>query len=116
LTNIWGGYIGSAEIDPNAIFHPNFSNLFLGEVMRLDVVHLPLVFGRMKHHLTWSGKPAFGLLAVKRMSADNAAEVDFDVEFHLSRGFRLYGLVGFVRSDALPTTTMVGRAQFRYAF
>jgi hypothetical protein len=116
MTNIWAGYIGSAEIDPNAIFSPNFSNLFLGEVMRLDVVHLPLVFARVKHHLTWRGKPTVGLLAVKRMSADNAGEYDFDMEVHLSGGFRLYGLVGFVRSDALPATTVVGRAQFRYAF
>jgi hypothetical protein len=116
LTSLWGGYIGSAEIDPNALFHPTFSNLFLGEVMRLDVVHLPLVFARAKHTTTWRGKPAFGVLAVKRTSGDRAEEYDLDMEIHLSRGFRLYGLVGFVQSEALPTTTLVGRAQFRYAF
>jgi hypothetical protein len=116
LTSLWAGYIGSAEIDPNARFAPAFSNLFLGEVMRMDVVHLPLAFGRVKHTTTWKGKPAFGLFAVAQTSGARAQEYDFETEFHLARGLRLYGVVGFVRSADLPDTTMVGRIQMRYAF
>lgn len=114
--SIWGGYLGSAAIDPNARFHPTFSNLFLGEVMRLDVVHLPLVFARAKYTLAGRGRPAIGIVAVKRTSGDKAEEYDLDVEIRFSQGLRLYGLAGFVRSEALPTTTVVGRVQFRYAF
>jgi hypothetical protein len=116
LTSLWGGYIGSADIDPNARFAPAFSNLFLGEVMRLDVVHLPLVFGRVKHSLPWKGKPAIGFFAVGQTSGARSEEYDFEAELHLARGLRLYGVVGFVRSAALSGRTMVGRVQMRYAF
>jgi hypothetical protein len=116
LTSFWMGYIGSAEIDTGALFRPSFSNLFLGEVMRLDVVNMPLVFGRVSHRLPWRGKPSVGLFAVAQTSAAQTEEYDFESEVNLSRRLRLYGVVGLLRSGALSETTMVGRVQFRYAF
>jgi hypothetical protein len=116
LTSFWLGYIGSAEIDSGALFRPAFSNLFLGEVMRLDVVNMPLVFGRASHRLPWRGKPSIGLFAVVQTSNSRTEEYDFEFEINLSQRLRLYGVAGLVRSGALDETTMVGRAQFRYAF
>ncbi len=110
------GYIGSAEVDPDARFRPTFSNLFLGEVMRLDVANMPLVFGRLKHTLTWRGRPSIGFFAVAQTSATRAEEYDLELDVHLTRGLRLYGVVGFVRAESLPSSTTVARAQFRYAF
>lgn len=49
LTKLFGRYVGMHKIDATAIATPSFSNIFAGEVLRLDALDMPFFQAGIKH-------------------------------------------------------------------
>ena len=116
-TKFSAAYIGKYNIDDNAIFQPLFSNLFLGEIMRMDAVDFPLWQVAVKHR--FPGKIKFRL-AVKAVGQIENAKTN---EQNLEAGVLIFNnhlkitLIGsHVTSDVLPNDFYTVRLETRLAF
>ncbi|MCD4813050.1 hypothetical protein K8S19_05105 [bacterium] len=87
LTSISVGYLGQSEWNGDAKFQPTFSNLFFGEVMRLDAVNLPLAFAEVRHRFPGKLKPYVQLKGVKQLEDQQTMEMNFEA------GVSLFGHV-----------------------
>jgi hypothetical protein len=67
-TRISGAFIGKYDIDKDAIFQPLFSNLFLGEIMRLDAPDFPLWQAAIKHRFAGKLKIHLAIKAVSQIN------------------------------------------------
>jgi len=122
---IWGsgafsdvafGYLGRIEVDDGARFYPAFSNLFMGEVVRLDTPDLPLYFGEVTHTLPWRFKPSISALLVKQERGDRTSELDLVLGLRLRDGLRLSARYSGIRSDRLQEPVHGSRVELRWAF
>ncbi len=116
-TKISGAYIGKADIDDNAIFQPLFSNLFLGEIMRMDAPDFPLWQGAIKHR--FSGKLKFHLAfkAVGQTEQPKTNEQDIEAGVLLFKNHLKITLVGSrVQTNNLPNEFYTARVEMRLAF
>ncbi|MEA1873202.1 MAG: hypothetical protein U9N51_02075 [Bacteroidota bacterium] len=116
MTAIEAGYIGLFEIDDDAVFQPLFSNLFLGEIMRLDAADFPLWTGEIKHR--FPGKIALhtAVKAVGQTSGNNTNEIDIEVGAKLFNHSKITAIMSRVQTDALPDDVFMARLEVKVAF
>ncbi len=117
LTKISGAYIGKVDIDNNATFQPLFSNLFIGEIMRMDAAQFPLWQAMIKHR--FPGKRKFHIAAKFVGQIEDAETNEQDLELGLM-AFKNHLKVTFIGSHvqtlALPNDFMMFRVEMRLAF
>jgi hypothetical protein len=116
LTRIALGYVGSRAIDEHARFSPAFANLFLGEIMRLDVARAPLAFARVEQTLAVKTRPYARLFYVAQLEDDRTSELDLELGLRVFRGARIFIAQGWIQSDVLPSATRTSRLGLRWAF
>ena len=117
LTKISGAYIGKTDIDDNATFQPLFSNLFIGEVMRMDAAQFPLWQGMIKHR--FPGKRKFHIAAkfVGQIEDVKTNEQDLELGLMAFKNHLKVTLIGsHVQTLALPNDFMMFRVEMRLAF
>jgi hypothetical protein len=116
-TKISGAYIGKSDIDNNSLFQPLFSNLFLGEIMRLDAAEFPLWQVALKHR--FPGKLKFHI-AVKTVGQIEDAEIneqDLELGIIALKNHLKVTLIGSrVESLLLPNEFYMARVEIRLAF
>ncbi len=117
LTKISGAYIGKSNIDDNAVFQPLFSNLFIGEVVRMDAPNFPLWQTSIKHR--FPGKLKFNIALKAVGELDNAKTNEQDIEF----GFLAFKkhlkatIIGSrINSFAFDNNVFMARIELRLAF
>lgn len=115
-TQIDVSYLGKMDISANAHFYPAFSNLFLGEVMRLDAIDLPLVSASLKHQFNGKLKPTIQLNGVKQLRAEHSQEIDFIAGIKLFGNARLTGISSYVSSSLLTKDYWMNKLELRIAF
>ncbi|GAB4283644.1 MAG: hypothetical protein Kow0068_08530 [Marinilabiliales bacterium] len=72
------GYFGDYKIDDNALPYTSFSNLFIGEVMRMDIMDMPLYQLSAKHRIPkW--KTQFKIQATKQFTNQHISEYDLAI-------------------------------------
>jgi len=116
-TKISMGYIGKVNVDDNAFFQPIFSNLFLGEIMRMDAVDFPLWQAAVKHR--FPGKYKFHIAAkgVGQLELGKTNEQNIEVGVLLFKNHFKVTLVGsHVDTDYLPNDFFTTRLEMRLAF
>ncbi len=117
LTKISAAYIGKVDVDKSAIFQPLFSNLFIGEVMRMDAPQFPLWQAAIKHK--FPGKRKFHLAAkfAGQIEGNETNEQDIEVGMMLFKNHFKMTLIGsHVKTLALPNDFMMVRLEMRLAF
>lgn len=117
LTKISGAYIGKADIDNNATFQPLFSNLFIGEVMRMDAAQFPLWQAMIKHRFPGKMKIHIAAKFVGQIEDVKTNEQDLELGLMAFKNHLKLTLIGsHVQTLALPNDFMMLRLEMRLAF
>ena len=117
LTKISGAYIGKYNIDDNAIFQPLFSNLFLGEVVRMDAPNFPLWQAAIKHHFPNKMKFHVALKAVGELENAKTNEQDIEFGFLAFKNHLKTTLIGSrITSGVFSNDVYMARVELRLAF
>jgi len=117
LTKISGAYIGKADIDKNSTFQPLFSNLFIGEVMRMDAAQFPLWQAMIKHRFPGKMKIHIAAKFVGQLEDAKTNEQDLEVGLMAFKNHLKVTLIGsHVQTEALPNDFSMLRLEMRLAF
>ncbi len=116
MTQLATSYIGKYNIDDNAIFQPLFSNLFVGEIMRLDAPDFPLWQVKVKHHFPGKVKFHVGLKAMGQIENNKTSEIDLELGMKLFKHAKITTIFSRVESKALQEDIYMGRIELRLAF
>lgn len=116
-TKISGAYIGQLNVDEDALFQPLFSNLFLGEIMRMDAVDFPLWQATIKHRFPGKLKFHIAVKGVGQVEKSNTNEQNIEMGVMLFKNHLKVTLVGsHVSTDLLPNDFNTARLEMRLAF
>ncbi len=115
-TNISAAYYGKYNINKGAIFQPLFSNLFLGEIMRLDAVDFPLWYVKIKHNFSGKLKFHIALKSVGQIYDNKTFEVDLESGFKLVNHVKITSIFSRVQTVPLPNNVYMARLEVRVAF
>ena len=117
LTKISGAYIGKSNIDDDAIFQPLFSNLFIGEVVRMDAANFPLWQAAIKHR--FPGKMKFHIAIKAVGELENAKTNEQDIEFGFlafKKHLKVTVIGSRIESLAFDNDIIMARVELRLAF
>lgn len=116
-TTIKGAFIGKADIDTDAKFQPLFSNLFLGEIMRLDAIDFPLWQSEIKHNFPGKLKFHVALKAVCQIEDSKTNEQDLELGIKtFNNHLKLTAIFSRVKTLAFPDDLYMARMEMRVAF
>ncbi len=115
-TKFGAAYIGKYNIDDDAIFQPLFSNMFLGEIMRMDAADFPLWKGSISHHFPGKLKLHVAVKAVGQIEGDETSEIDFEAGVKLFKHVKITSIFSRVETIALPNEIYMARLELRVAF
>ena len=115
-TKFNAAYIGKYNVDDNALFQPLFSNMFLGEVMRMDAVDFPLWKASIKHNFPGKIKFDITLKAVGQLEGNKTNEFDIESSLKLWNHVKLTGILSRVDTEALPEVIYMARMEIRAFF
>jgi len=116
-TKISGAFIGKYDLDENALFQPLFSNLFIGEVMRMDAVNFPLWQFAVKHR--FPGKLKFHIATKFAGMLENGKTNEQDLEagsIILKHHLKITLIGSRIETQLLPKTFYMGRLEMRLSF
>lgn len=110
-------YAGKYEITENTNFYAAYSNLFMGEVMRMDLWDMPLIGFEAKHSFKSKLKPYLKIKAVQQLTPINTGALDFESGFQFLKHCKFTGIFSKIHSDLLPEkTNYLVRFELRVAF
>jgi len=116
-TKFSASFIGKYDLDDNAIFQPLFSNLFIGEVIRMDATDFPLWQASIKHRFPGKMKYHIAVKAVSQIEAAKTNEQDIEFGLLAFKKHLKVTLIGSrVETQLLPNDFYMGRIEFRLAF
>lgn len=111
------GYIGKIDFSAGAIFQPIFSNLFLGEIMRLDVADFPLWKAEIGHRFPGKLKFNVSVKAVGQINGWNTNEQDLELGILTLMNHLQVTLIGSrVNTSLTPEDFYMLRTELRLAF
>ena len=117
LTKISGAYIGKTNVDDNALFQPTFSNLFIGEVMRMDATEFPLWQMAIKHRFSGKMKMHVALKTVGQIEGAKTNEQDIEFGFMAFNNHLKTTLIGSrIESQMFDNEFYMARLELRLAF
>lgn len=102
-------------IDANANAALSYTNLFLGEVLRLDAIEMPLVSVFIKHRFTGKG------MSLKVQYAANFDEKqlsEINAQFHknFKKHISFIATAGLLSGEAVKDYPYLGKIELRYTF
>jgi len=115
-TKFNAAYIGKYNIDENALFQPLFSNMFLGEVMRMDAVDFPLWRASVKQKFPGKLKFDITLKAVGQIENNKTNEIDIESSLKPWKHIKITTILSRVETNAIPNNIFMGRLEIRAAF
>lgn len=116
ITQINATYFGKQNIDDNALFTPLFSNLFIGEIMRMDAPDFPIWQTKINHNFNSKINFHIGLNAVGQVTGNKTSEIDFELGAKFFSHLKVTTIFSRVTSQALPNDMYMGRVELRLAF
>jgi len=116
-TKISGAFIGKYNIDQNAIFQPLFSNLFLGEIMRMDAADFPLWQAAIKHRFPGKLNLHIAVKTVAQIEDPKTNEQNIELGIiTLKKHLKVTLVTSRVETQYLPTQFYTARLEMRLAF
>lgn len=108
-------YVGKTDLDSNARVLNSFSNIFAGDVIRLDAIDGSFVQAGIKYSFS---KPKIHLKAqfANQLSGNTMKECDFEIGKKIGKHLQVNALSGLVKSSLLSENAFLGRIEFRYYF
>lgn len=115
-TNFSLRYLGKTNIDNNAHVLNSFSNIFAGDVIRLDAIDLPFIQAGLKYSLPKQKIHFKTQLASQVNGNSSMKELDFEAGKRFGKHLQVNALSGIIRSNLLNNDAVLGRIEFRYNF
>lgn len=116
-SRIDASYIGKADVLQNALYMPLFSNLYLGEIMRLDATDFPLWNAKINHRFPGKLKFNIGVKAVGQIKNAKTSEQDIELGISTFKNHLKVTLIGSrVQTNLTPNDFFMLRAELRLAF
>jgi len=94
-------------------FYPSFSNLFLGEIIRLDSKEIPLGFANIKYKFQHKLKPFVGIGGAWQFTGNYSREIDITIGSHIIKSLRAYAVFSRVQSSSLDKDYYMGKIEVR---
>ena len=116
LTNLSMSYLGKHSFDDQSKFYPAFSNLLLGEVMKIDAQDSPFWFASVKHDFPIKLKPAIKVFYVGQTEDNHLSELDIQLSAKVYKGLRLYAMYSLIETDLLEGDTDTIRLEVKWTF
>jgi hypothetical protein len=115
FTDINGSYYYFYKLSDQAAPMLSYTNLFLGEVLRLDVVEMPLASFYIKHRFKNKGM-SLKLQYATEIKRDAMREID--LQWNKNIGHLLHVIVtgGWMHGGAVSDNTLLGRVELRVTF
>lgn len=108
-------YFGINALDNDAKVLNSFSNIFAGEVLRLDSKDMPLIQFAVKTSLR-KYKTHIKLQYSSQMKSSPLKEFDFEVGKRFNSHFQINAIGAFVKSISLPDNALLARVECRISF
>ena len=115
FTDINASFYGFWGFDKQAVARLSYTNLMLGEVLRLDAVEMPLLSVFAKHRFKGKG------MSVKLQYAtnfDSKQLSEYNLQFNKNLGSHLHiiATAGYINASQLTDNPFLGRAEIRFTF
>lgn len=114
-TNIDLRYLGFSSIDENARVLNSYSNLFAGDVLRLDSRDMPLLqistktsFKKIKTHIKFQYS--------SQIKSSPMNEFDFELGKRFNKHLQINAIGAYIQSNNLPENIIMGRVECRISF
>lgn len=108
-------YYGKYNIDENAMAYASFSNLFIGEVMRMDMMDMPLYQAALKHRVPkW--KAQIKIQATQQFNYQHISELNIAIGKTFFHRAKLTIMGSRMNADNLDKTLYMIRAEMRVTF
>jgi len=108
-------YIGKTNIDTDANILNSFSNIFAGDVIRLDAIDGSFLQTGIKYSLPQS-KIHLKAQFANQLLDNTMQECDFEIGKKFGNHLQVNALGGLVKSTLLNDNAYLGRIEFRYYF
>ena len=115
-TSIKCSYLGIQKIDDEVLHFPSYSNLFKGEVMRLDMMHLPILEVGFDHRFSNKLKSHFGCNYVHQLEGANTHEFNAIYSLKPWKHLHLYAIAAWMQSDLMEKDNYLAKLEARFAF
>ncbi|MEN8118415.1 MAG: hypothetical protein ABFS16_15630 [Bacteroidota bacterium] len=109
-------YFGLYELDEDIKHFPSFSNLFKGEIMRLDMMHLPLLEVSAMHQFPGKMKSGVEFSYIHQFKDAKTRELDAIYSIRPWKNIHLYAIGGYVRSELITDDNFLLRMEAHFAF
>ena len=108
-------YYGKYNIDDNALAYSSFSNLFIGEVMRMDMMDMPLYQVALKHRVPkW--KMHINLQATQQFDYKHISEYNISLGKTFFKFAHLTAIGSMMNSDDFDKEMYMIRGELRITF
>jgi hypothetical protein len=107
-------YYGKVNIDEGARFSSSFSNIYLSEAMRMDVMDFPLLAGVITQHFPWVLSPYIKFRAVQQLDYDRISEYDLELAVNFDNYIKITSVIGYIQSNILKIYSNVYRIETRF--
>lgn len=116
-TTVHAGYFGKRDIGAAARFEASFTNLFKGEIMRMDAIDMPLAFAGVRHQFPGRRKLYLQLQGVNQLNAEKMQEVDLELGADFFKRLRVVAIGSHIRSLATrERDNLVAKMELRFGF
>ncbi len=109
-------YLGNYAFGNNPVHFPSFSNLFKGEVMRLDVNRLPLMDLEYSYRFANSMKSTFKGNYIHQFNNEKTREFDLVYSTQPWKHVHLYAIGAYIKSEVLANDNFLFKLETRIAF
>ena len=109
-------YYGTNNFTEDTLTSITFSNLFLGEVLRMDAIDLPAFNLYLKHNFPWKIKLYLKAQYVKQINLYHANEIDIEIGIKFLNHLRLTTILSQIDADPLYDKYHMIRFELRAAF
>lgn len=114
-TNLNLRFLGKTNIDNGALALNSFSNIFAGDVIRLDAIDMPFMQAGIKRSFP-QHKLHFKAQFASQLNGNELKEFDLEAGKKLGKKLQLNLISGYVKSSLLSDNALMGRVEFRYYF
>lgn len=116
-TTLHAGYYGRHDLGGPARFEAAFTNLFQGEIMRLDAIDVPLLFAGVRHNFPGKRKLYAQLQGVRQIKDEKVRELDLEIGADFFRRLRVVAIGSYIQSTVTrERENLVGKMEVRLGF
>lgn len=110
------GYMDKFDNNASSSFIPSFSNLYMGEILRMDTWDIPIVSGEIKHNFPGKLRLYVRLRGIKQLKDNQTEIIDIETGVKLLKHVKLSGILSQFNSNIQDEAIHMARIELRIGF